>query len=155
MWRGSNGSIDSPLLEDEERTARAFGASIASGSAGSWRGRLRARPGAPGWVGASSPGAVLRASRGRSSLACRGERWARVQVGAWLGCCVVARRLERGRSGEGRGGDGVQGGVAASSKEPGAAAAVQRNRGARLGLGKVAAGLHVWRNHPNYSSLSA
>jgi hypothetical protein len=28
-------------------------------------GRLRARPGALGWVGASSPGAVLRASRGR------------------------------------------------------------------------------------------
>jgi hypothetical protein len=30
--------------------------------------------------------------------------------------------------------------AAASRKEPGAAAAVQKNRGARLGLGKVAVG---------------
>jgi hypothetical protein len=44
---------------------------------------------------------VFAGVQGRASDAGAGRR---------LACCVVARRLKRGRPGEGRGGDGVQGG---------------------------------------------
>jgi hypothetical protein len=64
-----------------------------------------------------------------------------VQVGAWPAAWSLGGLSGEGREREGEGME-CRVAAAASKKEPGAVAAVQRNRGAWLGLGKVAAGLH-------------
>jgi hypothetical protein len=79
--------------------------------------------------------AGLLVAAGRRS--CRGSRWRGWASGAGrhLGCCVVTRRLERGRPGEGRGGDRVQGGGGDSSGAR--AGSLGRDREAAGGAGEV------------------